>query len=210
MKYIFLLLFFFPVISFSQNTLEKQLDSVTSSETAQNFLKTNNPEEGKIVTFNKEKHKTKLANSLFSLSIGGKKVERMGFKKTFYKVLDKAEVDFSRFNIIVLNGNKTSSHSAKIIRDKVLLQYQEGYKFIDLAKQHSDDSTANKGGDTGWLKRGEISDAFDAIAFDQNHALNEVFTIDDLENNNYYIAIKTKNKTPILEITVLKFTEDIE
>lgn len=210
MKYIFFLLVLVPMVSLSQISIEKQLDSVTSSETALKFLKTNNPEEGKIVTFNKEKHKTKLTNSLFSLSIGGKKVEKTGFKKTFYKILDKSEVDFNRFNIIVLDGNKTSSHSAKTIRDKILLQYQEGYQFIDLAKQHSDDSTANKGGDTGWIKRGDISDAFDEIAFDQNHIINEVFTIDDVENNKYYIALKTKSKTPIQEITVLKFTEDIE
>ncbi len=208
MKYIFLLLVFFPIISFSQHSLEKQLDSITSSKAASDFLKTNNPEDGKIITFNKEKHQTKLANSLFSLSVGGKKVVKTGLKKTFYKVLDKAEIDFYKFNIIMLDGNKTSSLSAKTIRDKVLVLYQEGFKFKDLAKLHSDGPTAKTGGDAGWIKQGEISEAFDAAAFNQKRAINEVFTIDDVEQNKYYIAIKTTDRTPILEITVLKFTED--
>ncbi len=209
MKYFFRLLFFFPLFSFTQNTLEKQLDSIATSEDAATFLKTYKPEEGRLYTFNKEKHKTKLADELFKLSKGGKKVIKTKFKKTYYKIIDKAEVEHCKFNIIVLDGKKTSNYSAKIIRNKILSQYNEGYGFKDLAKEHSYGPTAKKGGDTGWIKLGEISETFDEHAFNENHAINDVFTIDDLKNKKYYIVMKTQDTKPIEEITVLKFTKEI-
>jgi parvulin-like peptidyl-prolyl isomerase len=207
MKYLFAFLLFIPTFGFTQNTLAKQLDSITTTDDAVAFLKTHKPEDGKVYTYNKEKHKTKLANSLFKLSKGGKKVIRNSFKKTYYKVIDKSKIDHCKFNIIVLDGNKTSDKSAKVIRNRILLQYNEGSKFEDLVKHHSSDLTAKTGGDTGWIKPGDISEAFDKQAFDQNHAINEVFTIDDLEHKKYYIVVKTTDKTSIEEITVLKFTE---
>lgn len=209
MKYVLPLILFIPLFCISQNTLEKQLDSITTTEAATEFLKVNKPEDGKVYTYNKEKHKTKLANALFKLSIGDKKVFKTNFKKTFYKVINKTDVDHCKFNIIVLDGKDTSNQSAKIIRNKVLSQYNEGYKFMELAKRHSSSPTANMGGDTGWIKLGEISEAFDKEAFNKERAINEVFTIDDLEHKKYYIVIKTQDKKPIEEITVLKFTEDI-
>jgi hypothetical protein len=210
MKYIFLLLLFTPLINSSQTTLlEKKLDSVSTAEEALKFLKTNQPEDGKVITFNKEKHKTNLTTSLFKYRLGGKKIVRSGNKRTVYKILDKSTPDFCKFDIIVLDGNKTSGQQAKVIRDKVLLQYKEGYKFKDLVKNHSDGPTANMGGDTGWIKLGDISEAFDEAAFNQNRAINDVFTVDDEENKKYYIVMKTQDKTPIEEITVVKFSENI-
>lgn len=209
MKFLLTLLIFIPVFCFAQNTLEKQLDSISTSEAATTFLKTNNPNEGKLYTYNKEKHKTKLADELFKLSKGSKKIIRSNYKKTFYKVIDKAEVDYYKFNIIIFDGNKISNFSAKVIRDKVLSQYNEGYKFKDLAKHHSSGPTAKMGGDTGWIKLGDISEAFDKKAFKESHAINDVFTIDDVKNKKYYIVMKTQDKTIIEEITVLKFTEEI-
>jgi hypothetical protein len=209
MKYIFLLLVFVPLIHSSQTILEKQLDSVTTAEEAMKFLKTNKPEDGKVITFNKEKHKTDLTTSLFKYRLGGKKIVRSGNKRTVYKILDKSTPDFCKFDIILLDGSKTSGQQAKVIRDKVLLQYKEGYKFKDLVKNHSDGPTAKTGGDTGWIKLGDISEAFDEVAFNENHAINDVFTVDDEKNKKYYIVMKTQDKTPIEEITVVKFTEDI-
>lgn len=210
MKYIFLFLVFIPTLNFSQSTLEKQLDTISTSEEAVRFLKENKPEDGKLITFNRARHKTTLANSLFQYRVGGKKVVKTGFKKTIYKIIDKGMVDFYKFNIIVLDGNKTSNQQAKVLRNKVLAQYKEGYQFKDLAKYHSDGPTAKTGGDTGWIKPGDMnSEAFDAEAFSQNHTVNDVFIVDDEINKMYYIVMKTQSKTPIEEITVLKFTEDL-
>ncbi|WP_178985530.1 peptidylprolyl isomerase [Winogradskyella helgolandensis] len=210
MKHLFTLLILVPLFSFSQTSFEKQLDSISTPEEATSFLKENKPTHGKLFTFNKEKHKTRLADDLFNLSKGGKKVSRTDFKKTFYKVIDKAEVDYYKFNIIVFDAAKTSNEDAKTKRSKVLAQYESGYRFKDLAKHNSVGPTAKMGGDTGWIKAGEMSEAFDNEAFNEDHTLNEIFSIDDLENKKYYLVIKTENRTPIEEITVLKFTEDIE
>ena len=169
MKYLFTLLLLIPLFSFSQDSLEQQLDSISTSEEATSFLKENKPKQGKVFTFNKEKHKTRLANDLFNLSKGGKKVIKTDFKKTFYKVIDKADVDYMKFNIIVFDASKTSVEEATSKRNKVLSQYNEGYKFKDLAKHHSSGRTAKKGGDTGWIKGGEMSEAFDDVAFNENH-----------------------------------------
>jgi len=209
MKYLFTLSFFISFFGFTQNNLAKQLDSITTKDDAAVFIKTYNLKESKLYTFNKEKHKTTLANSLFKLPEGGKKVIRTKLKKTYYKIIDKSKVNHYKFNIIVLDGNETSEYSAKVIRNKILSQHKEGYKFEDLAKKHSSEYSTETGGDTGWVKLGDISDAFNKKAFSQNLAVNDVFTIDDNKNKKYYIVKKTKDKTPIEEITVLKFTEDI-
>lgn len=207
MKHLITLLLFIPLFCFSQESLEQQLDSVSTQEQATQFLKENKPKKGKIFTFNKEKHKTRLANDLFNLSEGGKKVIRTDFKKTFYKVIDKSEIDFIKFSIIVFDAADEEAISK---RDKVLAQYREGYRFKDLAKHNSIGRTANKGGDTGWIKAGEMSTAFDEEAFNKSHAVDEIFAIDDVENQKYYLVIKTEDRTPIKVITVLKFTENIE
>ena len=210
MKYLFTLFLFIPLFSFSQDTLEQQLDSISSSEEATTFLKENKPKQGKIFTFNKAKHKTRLANDLFNLAKGGKKVIKTDFKKTYYKVIDKSEVMYSKFDIIVFDASKTSLEDVIVKRNKVLALHNEGYRFKDLAKHNSSGPTAKMGGDTGWIKTGNMSTAFDEVAFNEKHPLNEVFTVDDIENNKYYLVVKTEVKTPIEEITVLKFSEDLD
>jgi len=207
MKHLFTLLLFLPLFGFSQMALEQQLDSISTPDEATLFLKANKPKQGKLFTFNREKHKTRLANDLFNMSKGGKKVVRTDFKKTFYKVIEKAQVDYIKFSIIVFDA---SDEQALSKREKVLSLYNQGYRFKDLAKHNSIDRTAKKGGDTGWIKAGDMSKAFDDIAFAENHDIDAIFPIDDLENQKYYLVIKTEDRTPIEEITVLKFSENIE
>lgn len=210
MKYFFTIILLIPIICFSQESLEQQLDSISSSEEANSFLKENRPKQGKLFTFNRAKHKTRLANDLFNLAKGGKKVIKTDFKKTYYKVIDKSEVMFSRFDIIVFDASKTSTEDAIEKRNKVLALHKEGYRFKDLAKHNSSGPTAKMGGDTGWIKPGDMSKAFDEIAFNKTHAADEIFTVDDTENNKYYLVVKTEAKTAIEEITVLKFSEELE
>lgn len=210
MKHLYAFLLLFPLFGFAQLPIEQQLDSISTSEDALTYLKENSPKDGQLFTFNKEKHKTRLADDLFNLSKGGKKVVKSKFKKTYYKIVDKAEVSFIKFSIIVIDASKTSEEEALSKRDKVLAQYNDGYRFKDLAKHHSVGPLAKMGGDTGWIKIGDMSPAFDEVAFKKNHAIDEAFTVDDVENKKYYLVIKTQNRTSIEEITVLKLTEDAE
>lgn len=209
MKHLFTLLFLLPLISFSQSELEEQLDSISSPEQAKIFLKENKAKKGKLVTFNKAKHKTRLADELFSMAKGGKKVIRTDFKRTFYKVIDKADVNYSKFRIMEFKAANTSDEEAISRRKKILTQFMQGYRFKDLAQHHSQGVTAKMGGDTGWIKEGEMPEAFDATAFKEKHPVNEAFLADDIENKIYYLILKTEPITLIEEVTVLKFTEDI-
>ncbi|NRD20248.1 peptidylprolyl isomerase [Winogradskyella eckloniae] len=210
MKQILILLLLLPIFSFSQATLEQKLDSISTTEDADTFLKEHKPKQGKLFTFNKTKHKTRLANDLFKLSKGAKKVTRTEFKKTYYKVIEKSNVEYTKFSIIVFDAYKTTDEDAKAKREKVISQYNQGYKFKDLAKHYSTGPTAKMGGDTGWIKLGDMSTAFDEVAFKEAHNLNAIFLVDDLENKKYYLVVKTELATPIEEITVLKFSEDID
>ena len=86
MKQLFFLLLFIPFLSFSQESLETELDSISSIEDAKTFAKNHKKSnKSKVFTFNKEKHKTRLADELFKLSKGGKKVIKGEYKKTYYK-----------------------------------------------------------------------------------------------------------------------------
>ena len=69
MKQLIFLLLCFPFLSFSQDALETELDSISSIEEAKTFAKTHKKtNKSKVFTFNKEKHKTRLADELFKLS----------------------------------------------------------------------------------------------------------------------------------------------
>ncbi|MEP5254669.1 peptidylprolyl isomerase [Winogradskyella rapida] len=210
MKHLLTLLLFMPFICAAQSDFEEQLDSISTPEEATTFLKEKKPYKGKLFTFNKAKHKTKLADELFSMSKGGKKVIKSNYKKTYYKVVDKANVNYSKFRIIVFDAAKTSKESAINERKDVLTQFLQGYRFKDLAKHYSQGPTAKMGGDTGWIKEGEMSPEFDAEAFHENHASDEAFMVDDAANNKYYLVIQTEPITSIEEITVLKFSENID
>ena len=61
-------------IAVSQNNFESQLDSIQDETQATKFIETNKSYKGQIITFNKEKHKTPLADDLFALGRGGKKL----------------------------------------------------------------------------------------------------------------------------------------
>lgn len=207
MKHFFTLLLFIPIFSFAQDSLEKELDSIASTEAAETFIKTHKSSKGKLFTFNKEKHKTRLADDLFKLSNGGKQVIKTDFKKTFYKVIEKKEVLHHRVSFIFLNGNEMDLDEINRLRTKIISQYKDGYKFESLAKIHSMDLSANQGGDLGWFAEGVMHPEFEAAI--KTHKMNDVFTLDIEDKKWHYVVLKTYEPKLIEEITVLKFTEDI-
>ncbi|WP_411768764.1 peptidylprolyl isomerase [Winogradskyella sp. A3E31] len=209
MKKILYSIFVFPLFLIAQTEipLDTELDSISTSEDAKTFIKGNKNLKGKLLTFNKEKHKSRLAEALFKLSKGGKHIIKTDYKKTFYKIIDKAEVTHYRVSYIYFDGNKLTLDEINDKRTKILSQYNNGYKFEALAKLYSMDMNANRGGDLGWFIAGQMHPIFENAI--KNHEINDVFTLDIKDRNWYYIILKTYDATPIEELTVLKVTEPI-
>jgi len=206
MKQLLFLLLFCPLLCFSQKALEKELDSVSTKEEAKTFAKTHKKtNKSKLVTFNKEKHKTRLADELFKLSKGGKKVVKSEDKKTYYKVIDKENVVHQRVSYIFFDGSKMSETEINAKRTKIISQFKQGYKFDALAKLHSMDSGAKRGGDLGWFPEGKMHPDFEEAI--KSHDTNDIFTLDIADQKWHYIVLKTHDAKPIEEITVLKYTE---
>ncbi|MBO6881782.1 peptidylprolyl isomerase [Winogradskyella sp.] len=206
MKQFFFLFLLIPFLGFSQDSLEQELDSISTTEEAKTFAKTHKKaNKSKLYTFNKEKHKTRLADDLFKLSKGAKKVVKSEDKTTYYKIIDKENVLHYRASYIYFDGNKMSLEDINKKRAKIMAQYKQGYRFDALAKLHSMDISANRGGDLGWFPEGKMHPEFEEAI--KNHNTNDIFTLDIEEGKWYYIVLKTYDAKPIEEITVLKYTE---
>ncbi len=80
-----------------------------------------------------------------------------------YKLEDRAQVSHILFKTI----GKTDAEVAEIRKkaEDVLAKAKHGAKFADLAKQYSEDTTKDKGGDLGWIVRGQTVPEFEAVAF---------------------------------------------
>lgn len=206
MKFLAFLFFSLPFLMSSQNSIEQELDSISNYTEAKTFLKTNKTVKGKLVTFNKEKHKTKLADELFNLSIGGKKIYETERFKTHYKVLSKDQMPHYRVSIIRFD-NKKDITKINAQRNLILKAYKsEEHKFEDLAKAYSVDRSGKTGGDIGWVKKGTRSKDFEKTI--ERHKIGDIFILDD--KNKHYVILKTKADQLIDEITLVKIIESIK
>ena len=80
-----------------------------------------------------------------------------------YKLEDRAHVAHILFKTV----GKTDAEVAEIKKkaEDVLNKAKHGAKFADLAKQYSEDTTKDKGGDLDWIVRGQTVPEFEAAAF---------------------------------------------
>lgn len=80
-----------------------------------------------------------------------------------YKMPDRAHVAHILFKTV----GKTDAEIAEIKKkaDDVLNKAKHGGNFADLAKQYSEDTSKDKGGDLGWIVRGQTVPEFEAAAF---------------------------------------------
>lgn len=202
-------LFCFSTITFAQNDFEKQLDSIQDETQATSFIQNHKHNQGKLLVFNKEKHKSQLAKELFTLGSGSKKVFKTDIDKTFYKVIDKYETPYYRVSYVFLDGSKKSAEEITKLRQEIIAKYNKGFQFKGLAKYYSMDESAKKGGDTGWFKAGELNPEFEQAVINEPHAIDAIFTVDVPEKQAYYVVVKTYDSKNIEEIKVLKVTEPL-
>ncbi len=80
-----------------------------------------------------------------------------------YKLDDRAHVAHILFKTV----GKTDAEVAEIKNkaEDVLNKAKHGAKFADLAKQYSEDTSKDKGGDLDWIVRGQTVPEFEAAAF---------------------------------------------
>jgi peptidyl-prolyl cis-trans isomerase D len=80
-----------------------------------------------------------------------------------YKLEDRAHVEHILFKTV----DKTDAEAQEIQKkaEDVLKQAKSGKDFAALAKQYSDDTSKDKGGDIGWIVKGQTVPEFEAVAF---------------------------------------------
>ena len=85
-----------------------------------------------------------------------------------------------------------AKEETKNLAAEIIKQLNEGAKFDELAKKHSKDGSASKGGDLGWFKQGEMTKVFEdaVVALKTND-----FTKEAVESEfGYHIILKTGQK----------------
>ena len=80
-----------------------------------------------------------------------------------YKLEDRAHVAHILFKTVGKTDAEVAEIKAKA--EDVLNKTRHGAKFADLAKQYSEDTTKDKGGDLDWIVRGQTVPEFEAAAF---------------------------------------------
>jgi parvulin-like peptidyl-prolyl isomerase len=192
------------VSTFAQRALKKELDTITTVAQAEKFLETKKSRKNKILIFNEEKHKTKLATKLLSTSVGSTEVVKTEFNVTHYKVVDRTDDRHYRLSYIYFDGNKIEASKIVEYKNNILKSYEDGVRFDDLAKRYSMDKNAKRGGDSGWLKEGSMPIEVENEAFNLDHKLGEIYTVRIPEPNGFYVILKTERIKKIKEIKVLK------
>ena len=192
------------VTTFAQRALKKELDTITTVAQAEKFLETKKSKKAKILIFNEEKHKTKLATKLLSTSVGSTEVVKTEFNVTHYKVVDRTDDRHYRLSYIYFDGNKIEASKIVEYKNNILKSYEDGVRFDDLAKRYSMDRNAKRGGDSGWLKEGSMPIEVENEAFNLEHKLGEIYTVRIPEPNGFYVILKTERIKKIKEIKVLK------
>ena len=196
-------------IIFAQEQIEAQLDSITTESEATQFIEHHKSVNGKLITFNREKHHTKLADDLFDLGNGSKKTYDSEQEKTIYKLIDRKGVLHHRVSYILLDGHKKSMQEITTLRNMIISKYNEGIPFEELAKRYSMDINGRRGGDSGWFAQGEMLPEFENEVISNHHTNGSIFKIDIPSKKWYYVVLKTYDKKMIDEIKVLKIVEPI-
>ena len=201
------LCFLFTCVAIAQDDFEKSLDSIQTLDDVNLFFKKNKTTKGKVIVFNEEKHKTRMAETILSMTIGAKRTFNDNPQKTYYKVIEKYQIPYYRVSCVYLEGKKLSAEDIRTIRQRVITKYNDGYQFMDLAKQYSMDNTAKQGGDMGWFTSGDLHPEFEKPILEGNYSAGDIFMLDIPEINAYYVVLMTEDRRMIEEAKVLKITE---
>ncbi|MDO6596852.1 peptidylprolyl isomerase [Oceanihabitans sp. 2_MG-2023] len=207
MKKLLLLSLLFTISIYAQDAQVKDFDSILNIEDAKTYIKAAKSKKNKIITFNEAKHQTGLALELYK---SGKATVKSDTDKIKYKVIEKSTTTNYRVSYIFFDGLKMTVSQINSTRDKIRTKYKEGTPFSQLAKQYSMDDNANHGGDLGWFEKGVTHPTFEAEISNSIYKIGDVFTIDIVQNQWYYVILKTHDPKEIQEIKVLKVVDPLK
>lgn len=199
-----LLLFTFYSYAQEAKNVKKDLELVVDMASARAFITTHTKLKSKIYTYNQEKHTNKLSKELFKLNEGDVFHVEQKNSNAIYKVVSVIPTKHYRASYIYLNGKKLSPKKVNQLREDLKDKLQNGSEFKDLAGKYSMDRNAARGGDLGWFEDESVFPEF--IEALNNHSVNDVFTLDMVEKNRFYLIKKTANPKDIKLLTVLKVT----
>ncbi|MBN2868509.1 MAG: peptidylprolyl isomerase [Flavobacteriaceae bacterium] len=208
MKYLLKITLFLTLFSATaQKKLIKSLDTITTAEQAEKFIENKKSRNNKIIIFNEEKHQSKLAKALLNTSVGSTEVIKSEFDTTVYKVIEKDNQRHYRLSYVYLDGNKLDAQTIVKYKNEILQSYEDGVRFDDLAKKYSMDKNAIRGGDSGWLKEGNLPIEVETEAFNLEHKVGQIYTVRIPEPQAYFVVLKTHRIKKIKEIKVLKVVD---
>lgn len=202
-------LFVFAMPTSAQNNFTTEFESVKDEAQATKFIEDHKANKGSIYVFNKEKHKSQLAQELFKIGKGGSKSIASESEKTHYKVIDKYDVPYYRVSYIFLDGTNKTDEEVFKWQQMVMTKYQQGYMFKDLAIQYSMATNANQGGDIGWFRRGTLDPELEEALINSPNSVGDLFTVHLKTKNWHYVVLKTHTQKMIEEIKVLTVTETV-
>lgn len=194
----------------AQTNVKKELKAIETLEQAQDYIGEKQTRKKRILVFNTEKQQTSLAKELLEMPVGFTKTDRTQFKKTHYKIVKKENEPHYRISYIFFDGNKMPVSEIYELRKTIMAKYNRGVDFGDLAKKYSMATNARKGGDSGWVKDGQLPIEIEEEANDLKHELDAIFDVGITNDNGFYIVKKTHRLKIIKEVYVLKVQETID
>lgn len=111
-------------------------------------------------------------------------------KKATVKLLGNEVELISRCQYIYLDGNKLSRSKIDSLRTEIILKFNAGVPFKNLANQFSMEPKVN-GGDSGWFHKSRMGEKFcNDLTYKK---LGEIYTFDNEAKNAFYVVLKTHN-----------------
>ena len=206
--FIFLSIYSVSLNAQSVDEIKSEIKKVRSVEQADRFLAKNQTIKGTVKTFNSLADTTFLHKKLLALNHG----EVYEFsspdqsRQFICKILEKEEATFFRVKYIFLDSKKLSVRKIDSLRKSIFKRLDDGEQFESLAKIHSMDANAAKGGDLGWFGEGATVKEFEDKVRSQEKG--KIFKVDVPDQKWYYVVKKTHDPAQGTKIAVLYLQVD--
>jgi hypothetical protein len=107
------------------------------------------------------------------------------------KLLRKDSIVESRVSYIYLNGNEIPRNKIDSLRDVIKNKFENNVPFSELAKEYSEDRSAENGGDLGWFPSGRMVASFEKAIKD--HKKGDLFFSEHFEGDRKWFFVVLKS-----------------